>query len=190
LLICTSSPDRCITGLLLALPKIREKFPDAEIHWAYGFKAGQGTGLLNDPRKEVQDWVSKTQDLMKKTEGFHDLGRLSQKEVKELYKKAEYYIYGTKFPEIDCISLTKAMACGCTPLVTPSGAMAEKIGLPESECSILHSLDYSLTEGPEFNAWVADIIEKMTLRNFSEKSTIYNNYSWTNVSDKWIKLLR
>lgn len=194
LLICTSSPDRCITGLLLALPLIREKIPDAEIHWAYGFESGQNGGLLNDPRKEVRDWVTNTQDLMKKTEGFLDLGRLRQEEVFELYKKAEYYVYGTKFPEIDCISLTKAMACGCVSLVTPSGAMAEKTDRGTEEYSELRGkLDYSLTKGPEFYEWVNDIINTMENKQGHEnlRKKYYDKtkkYSWDIISKKWIDL--
>ena len=208
-LICTSSPDRCILALLRALPIIRKEIPDTEIHWAYGFKAGitQG-GLEADKRQEIVEWLEKIKEIMSKTEGFVDLGRLSQKEIEKLYQKGNIFVYGTTFPEIDCISLTKAMAAGTIPVVSPAGAMFEKInsldpdiGLGSdynSEKSALvtsdltENLDTSLKEGPEFDKWVQNIIEKLK-NNVSEQNIIKMSqetnvkYNWYTISDNWIK---
>ena len=208
-MICTSSPDRCILALLRALPIIRKEIPDTEIHWAYGFKAGitQG-GLEADKRQEIVEWLEKIKEIMSKTEGFVDLGRLSQKEIEKLYQKGNIFVYGTTFPEIDCISLTKAMAAGTIPVVSPAGAMFEKInsldpdiGLGSdynSEKSALvtsdltENLDTSLKEGPEFDKWVQNIIEKLK-NNVSEQNIIKMSqetnvkYNWYTISDNWIK---
>jgi glycosyltransferase involved in cell wall biosynthesis len=221
MMICTSSPDRCLRALLRALPIIRKEIPDAEIHWAYGFTSGVSKGGLEaDSRKEVQDWVSESKRLIKETKGFVDLGRLSQKDILKEYQKASLFVYGTNFPEIDCISLTKAMACNCIPVVTPSGAMHEKlvkacfISENTKECSELFSKDYmdtSLKEGPEFDAWVSEIIKTLkrerlpqvndeqssldkwikdpvnsTFFSSETSSDTYDVYSWKNVSSKWI----
>ncbi len=192
LMICTSSPDRCIRALLRALPLIRQEIPDAQIQWAYGFKAGISEGgMEKDPRTKT--WVEETKQLIKDTPGFTDLGRLSQIEVNELYKKADVFIYPTRFPEIDCISLSKALLNGCIPIVTPSGAMAEKIG-SNLQMAKLESreIDYSLEDGPEFKNFVksAIVILKKPRSDLFRKqiSQIANEkYNWDVIVKKWIE---
>jgi glycosyltransferase involved in cell wall biosynthesis len=191
LMICTSSPDRCLRALLRALPLIRKEIPDAQIHWAYGFTSsisGNG-GMEKDPRTKT--WVEETKELIKNTPGFIDLGRLSQVEVNELYKKADIFIYPTRFPEIDCISLSKAMAFGCIPIVTPSGAIAEKIG-SNIQMAKLESreIDYSLEDGPEFKNFVKSVIitlKKPRMDRSILSSMANNKYSWNKISKQWIK---
>jgi glycosyltransferase involved in cell wall biosynthesis len=193
LMVCTSSPDRCIRALLRALPLIRLEVPNAEIHWAYGFKAGitEG-GMENDPR--TKEWVKESKELIKKTPGFVDLGRLSQSEVNELYRKADVFIYPTRFPEIDCISLSKAMSYGCIPIVTPSGAMAEKIGTTgQMAKSESFGIDYSLEDGPEFTNFVKsviDILKKPRINREIISSIANEKYSWDSVCKKWIEQIR
>jgi glycosyltransferase involved in cell wall biosynthesis len=189
LMICTSSPDRCLRALLRALPLIRQEVPDAQIHWAYGFKAGitEG-GMEKDPR--TKSWVEESKELIENTPGFIDLGRLSQSEINELYKKADVFIYPTRFPEIDCISLSKALSFGCIPIVTPSGAIAEKIGV-STQMAKLESkgIDYSLEEGPEFDKFVKSaiaILKKPRMSRKSISSLANDRYSWKSVAEKWI----
>lgn len=198
-LLCTSSPDRCLLALLRAMPIIRKEVPDAEIYWAYGFSAGVSEGgLEKDSRPEVAKWVSDAKELIKNTEGFNDLGRLSQSEIKEWYSKSDLFIYGTTFPEIDCISLTKAMASGACPVVSSAGAMAEKIGAIGNflESSIINSgtlnnIDSSLKEGQDFDNWVQNIVLKLKdnerdNERIKMSEMTYKNYNWKTIVDKWI----
>jgi len=193
LIINTSSPDRCLSALLRALPLIRKVIPDAEIHWAYGFKMGlvEG-GLESDNRPEISKWVIEIKELMKNTEGFVDLGRLSFDEIDKLYAKAEYFIYGTNFPEIDCISLTKALSYHCIPIVSKVGALSEKLTKEVYLGGIIlpNDFDTSLKEGPEFDKWVSDIIETMS-NNVSNNNygDIYSKYNWASIANRWMNLL-
>jgi hypothetical protein len=57
--------------------------------------------------------------------GIETLGRLTQAEVGKLYQRASILAYPTEFAEIDCISVRKAQAAGCLPVVTDFGALAE-----------------------------------------------------------------
>lgn len=192
LMVCTSSPDRCLRALLRALPLIRQEIPDAQIHWAYGFKAGitEG-GMEKDPRTKT--WVEESKELIKNTPGFTDLGRLSQTEVNELYKKADIFIYPTRFPEIDCISLSKAMSYGCIPIVTPSGAIAEKIGTTGQMAKLeSFGIDYSLEDGADFKNFVKSVISILKKPRMDRElisSMANEKYSWESVSKKWMELM-
>jgi glycosyltransferase involved in cell wall biosynthesis len=193
LMICTSSPDRCIRALLRALPLIRLEIPDAQIHWAYGFTSSisDNGGMEKDPRTKT--WVEETKMLIKNTEGFTDLGRLSQIEVNDLYKKGDVFLYMSRFPEIDCISLSKAMAHGCVPICTPSGAIAEKLNVNKQYAKLSNTqIDYSLEEGPEFDKVIKTTISILKTPRTSlfrkQISTFANEkYSWDVIVQKWIK---
>ncbi len=193
LMICTSSPDRCIRALLRALPLIRQEIPDAQIHWAYGFASSitNNGGMEKDPRTKT--WVEETREIIKNTAGFVDLGRLSQIEVNELYKKADIFIYPTCFPEIDCISLSKAMLAGCIPICTPSGAIAEKLNINEQYAKLSNTqIDYSLKEGPEFDKFIKaaiSILKKPRSDLFRKQISEMANdkYNWNIIVQQWIK---
>lgn len=192
-MLCTSSPDRCLGALLRMLPIVRTEIPDAEIHWAYGFGLGVVKGGMEaDSRPEVSEWVSKMKELIKNTEGFVNLGRVSLKEIDDLYATADVFVYPTQFPEIDCISLTKAMSAGAIPVVTPSGAMSEKIGIDFQCATESNSIDSSLKEGELFNSYVHSLIRvlKSERKDIEKmKTNVDKMYNWQIIADQWIKKL-
>jgi len=51
-----------------------------------------------------------------------------------LYKKAALFVYPTLFPEIDCVSLTKAIDASCVCIHTSAGALNEKSTLYDTTC--------------------------------------------------------
>ena len=53
--------------------------------------------------------------------GIEMLGKLTQAEVGKLYQRASILAYPTECAEIDCISVRKAQAAGCLPVVTDFG---------------------------------------------------------------------
>ena len=52
-----------------ALPLIREEVPDAEIHWAYGFRSGINDGGM-ETNPITKKWVEESKELIKNTPGF------------------------------------------------------------------------------------------------------------------------
>lgn len=191
MMLCTSSPDRCLGSLLRMLPIIRTEIPDAEIHWAYGFKSGIAKGgLENDNRPEVKQWTQFIKKLILETEGFVDLGRLNQKDIGNLYLRADLFVYPTRFPEIDCISLTKAMSAGAVPVVTPAGAMAEKMSIKFQCAQNVSNIDSSLESGALFDNYVKEVIK--TLKNErkntdSMQKKTNEKYNWSTITDQWVK---
>lgn len=199
-LICTSSPDRCILALLKALPIIQKELPDTELYWAYGFKSGINEGgILSNTSYEAKKFMSSVNELID-TKGFYNLDRLTLNEVNDLYKTGDLFIYGTRFPEIDCISLSKAMYYGCIPIVTDTGAMKEKVtdlnkktklNIPlikvNKESNIL---DKSI-DGDEFNEWVTTIINMLKDNKRDTYREAIHNYANSNYMnyDEWNKII-
>ncbi len=193
LLISTSSSDRCVYALLKALPIIRKEIPDAEIWWAYGH--------IDSNRNDVKEFTYEIKKLISETPGFRDLGRLDQKKVWTMYKLADLFIYGTTFPEIDCISLTKAMVCGAIPVVSNTGSLYEKMIKVNSDFNLTKTeinnttLDKSLKEGPIFDEWVSEIIKMLKNNSRSEeyRSKYIEEglkYDWNIIVDKWVNILK
>ena len=54
------------------------------------------------------------------------LGNVAIDKIDELYRTSLVFVYPTTFPEIDCVSLTKAIINGCYCVHTSAGAMCEK----------------------------------------------------------------
>lgn len=158
MLITTSSYDRCLRALLDAIPIIKKEIPDInlEIHWAYGFN-------FEYRDKQVMDFINNLKFKLEKSECINH-NRLSQDEINKLYKDADLFIYGTNFPEIDCISLSKAFINGTIPIVTDAGSLKEKmINFPELVTNLTseyntNDIDKSIS-GIDFDNWINNIIK-------------------------------
>ena len=184
LMINTSSPDRCLEMLLDCFPLIKEQVPEAKFAWCYGFQGFQ--------HEYYNKWKSRLEEKMNNLEGFVNLGRLNKEQVKELYSRASIFAYPTLFPEIDCISMTKAIASGCVPITTNASALAEKIptqyAISTDEKVIMGpSLDFGITNENSRQEFVQKVVE--TMKNNLNTSTLSQNiieqYNWISIAQKW-----
>ncbi len=124
LMVNTSSADRSLSALLDCYEEIKKQVPEAKLQWAYGF------GVMDISHGDDQKMMEWKDTLIKRMEalGVANLGRVSHSQVAEMYKKANIFAYPSEFAEIDCISLSKAMAAGAVPITTSFAAMGEKQG--------------------------------------------------------------
>lgn len=193
LMVNTASPVRSLTALIDIMKEVKKTVPEAKMQWAYGWNTTD-LGMKNEVTYKA--WKEKTIKGMKEA-GIEDLGRLTQKEVAKLYNKASLYVYPTGFPEIDCISLTKAYAAGCWPVTTDYAALREKfIG---TDAGDFYRLD---TTHEDFKTWdmaiqdeklkttmVADIIERLKQppsEQSRNKMRYYaQDYACPIIIDKW-----
>jgi glycosyltransferase involved in cell wall biosynthesis len=123
LLINTSSADRSLDVLPKLFRQVKQRVPKARLQWAYGWDL---YALFNANHPEKLQWMEQTRREMEDA-GIETLGHLSQAAVGQLYCKAAIFAYPTEFPEIDCISVRKAQACGCVPVTSDFGALAESV---------------------------------------------------------------
>ncbi|AOM63352.1 putative glycosyltransferase [Heterosigma akashiwo virus 01] len=117
----TSSADRCLTALLDMYPEVIDKDDKSSFVWCYGFD-----GLIKDPTPSVQKWIIDKKRKMNTFKRFINAGNIPVDKINMMYLKCDVFLYPAQFPEIDCISLTKAMAAGCFPIFTDVGALREK----------------------------------------------------------------
>jgi glycosyltransferase involved in cell wall biosynthesis len=122
-MINTSAPDRGIHMLLKIWPKIRAKYPEATLHWYYGWQSFDNFNSNNPERMAFKREII---ELMKQ-DGVFGGERIGHKEVAEQMASSDLWLYPTEFPEISCITAMKAQALGAIPVVTDKGALAETV---------------------------------------------------------------
>jgi predicted O-linked N-acetylglucosamine transferase (SPINDLY family)/glycosyltransferase involved in cell wall biosynthesis len=122
LLVNTSSADRSLEAFVDCFEQIKKQVPNVKAQWAYGW--GVWDSLYAADAQKLQ-WKTRMQERMKEL-GVEERGRLSHDEIARLYHKANIFAYPSEFTEIDCISLSKAMAAGAIPITTDFAAMGEK----------------------------------------------------------------
>jgi glycosyltransferase involved in cell wall biosynthesis len=126
LMINTSSPDRSMDVLPKLFKEVKRRVPQARLQWVYGWDLYKASCRYDDKStmKRKLEWMKQTQREMDEA-GIETLGRMTQSDVGKLYQRASVLAYPTEFAEIDCISVRKAQAALCRPVVTDFGAFAE-----------------------------------------------------------------
>lgn len=188
LMVNTSSPDRSLDALIPIFKEVKKQVPEARLKWAYGW------GVFDTvATPEMREWKEKIQKEIEQTDGIEELGMISHSEVADLYKTAGVFAYPSEFAEIDCISLSKAMAGGAIPVTTDFAAMGGKQGFGE----FIHSdktLDnwnetwtYGIKDEEKQNAWVNACVRQLTepgdrkaMRKWAQQT-----FEWSNIVDQW-----
>lgn len=174
-----SSYDRGLQHLLKMWPKIREKFPDATLHIAYGWNTFDSFFKDNPER---QAWKKTMEDLMAQP-GITHHGRLGKDELKQLRQKCGIWAYPTHFQEIFCISAVEAQADGCVPCVIDYAALSETVqsGVkikgdiydPETKDAYLSALFNLMSDESEWKAQQAQGMEWA------------KSFLWEKIAKKW-----
>lgn len=200
LIVNTSSPDRSLSALLDCYEQIKKEVPDAELEWAYGW-INWDMAVVGDQRRI--DWKDAMQKRMTAL-GVKELGRLSHGEIAEKYLTANIFGYPSEFAEIDCISLSKAMAAGAVPITTDFAAMGEKSNhggiflasekTKDTWAKPFH-FDFSLESPHLRELWVKHAVkilknppseeERETMRRWARET-----YDWERIANQWDSQLR
>lgn len=196
LLINTSSPDRSLAGLLKAYEKIKAEVPDVKLKWCYGW--GVFDTVYSDT-PQMQEWKKTMQAKMKEL-GVEELGRLSHNDVAKLYMQAGIFAYPSEFAEIDCISLSKAMAGGAIPVTTDFAAMGEKQGFgvfvhsdkTKDNWTENYKFDFSLQNTDE---WAEKVIELLKNPPTEEQRLemckwAQDRFDWNKVIEQWDGIIK
>lgn len=127
--IWSSSPDRGLDIVLELWPQIREIAPDAELHIYYGWNNFDKMAEMTQDSHMLRFSVQMKNAIESlKDQGVYSHGRISQDELANEFKSAEYWPYLSQFLETNCISILEAQAAGCIPFYSPIGGIVENAG--------------------------------------------------------------
>lgn len=170
-IIYASSYDRGLEQMLEMWSDIRKAVPDAELHAYYGWNTYDNylkRGLIPD-----EGFKPRMLELFKQ-EGVFEHGRVGHKELLKEYAKSGVYAYYCTYPgEINCIALTKAVACGCNIVTNDRYVMGERN-------------PFAVTND-NFKDNLIDALNKETLA-IGDDNYIKNN-SWESIATDWSKYL-
>ena len=122
-IIYASSYDRGIHTILVDWHKIKKEVPDAELHLYYGWDVYDKFIRDGNRKQEVKNLLVK---LMNQKDIFEH-GRIGHKELLKEYAKSGVWAYPSNFMgEINCIALTKAIACGCNIITNKFAVLGER----------------------------------------------------------------
>jgi tetratricopeptide (TPR) repeat protein len=192
LIINTSSADRSLSAALDIYEQIKKEVPDAKMKWAYGWGVFD-TVHANSP--EMMSWKQKQIDRMKEL-GVEELGRVNHNDVANLYKTANIFLYPSEFGEIDCISLTKALAGRCAVYTTDFAAMGEKPGnkvhsrKTKDTWALPGQYDFALDDESSKLELARHVIDELkNPRPVNHRQEITDKYDWNKIIDLWINNL-
>ena len=123
MVLCTSSPERCWIDLFRLARDIHAIDPSFRFVHAYDYSAVQQTKQWDHLKGPYEENTH-----------VELLGHVPLKDMNALYKKAALFVYPTLFPEIDCVSLTKAIDASCVCIHTSAGALYEKSIMYDTIC--------------------------------------------------------
>jgi GT2 family glycosyltransferase len=112
-LLWSSSYDRGLQYLLGMWKDVRDKYPKAELHIAYGWDMFNIIAANNPERMR---W-KKDMELAMEQDGIIHHGRLGKEELSKLRKTCGILAYSTDFFEINCITVLESQKDGCVPVV-------------------------------------------------------------------------
>ena len=191
LMVNTSSPDRSMDVLPELFKRVKEEVPQAQLKWAYGFDIFD---IMHTGGKQLE-WKDKTLKAMEDA-GIENLGRLSQKDCAKLYLQANILAYPSEFAEIDCITVKKAQACGCKPVTTDFGALAESVQfgvkIPSKKTKDTWAKPNQFSFGIEDEAmkkkWVKECVKilKTPIGERYEMKDWAKKFDWSLIAKQWI----
>jgi len=191
ILINTSSPDRSLEAVIDCWREIKKECPDYKMYWMYGW------GVYDTVHADNADMMAWKDKIVKEMEevGIVNLGRVSHEIVKDYYRKAVALFYPSEFAEIDCISMSKALASDCVPITTDFAAMGEKgegIIIESKKTKDNWCLPYQIQFGITDEAQKKEFIDKTIkyLKGDKFKTRDYaSKYDWQLIINKWNEIL-
>jgi GT2 family glycosyltransferase len=175
-----SSYDRGLDILLEMWPKIHFKYPDSELHIAYGWDLFDKVTKGNAER---QAWKARVIEMMK-VDGVFEHGRLSKEELKKVRETCGIWVYPTYFPEINCITGLDAQKDGLVPVVSDFAALNETV---RSGVKVKGDIKDKGVQGRFIDELLSVMGDKKYWESESEKAREWGNqHNWSSIANKWI----
>ena len=103
-------------------PEIKRRVPEAEVHAYYGWESADKMGATSTP--DGRAFKEKVIRLCEQPGVFWH-GRTGQADLHKEMLSAGVFSYPSRWREENCISVYKAQALGCWPVVFPEGALEQ-----------------------------------------------------------------
>jgi glycosyltransferase involved in cell wall biosynthesis len=113
-----SSPNRGLEEVLKVWAIIKRHIPTATLEVYYGFTENVDIQLSRSMGKDNYFSWKKEMLALLDQEGVFYMGSVDHYKLLTAYSRAGFILYPTMFQETGCITIMKAMACGCIPITS------------------------------------------------------------------------
>jgi len=182
-LIYTSTPFRGLVHLPYIFDRVRSRHPDAKL------KVFSGMNLYGDGDDKYQHIYSK----LKNMENVEYSPAIHHDMLVEHYRSAAIFCYPNIWEETSCVSLIEAMRCGCHPVISNLGALAE------TACGYGTIVDFQGTYTPSgwiptesfLNTFADKVIDLLDKYKYNENIAKFAReyYDWEIISNEWYELI-
>lgn len=174
-----SSYDRGLDLLLFMWPDILAKYPEAQLHIAYGWNTFD---IFNRDNPERQQWKQSVTDMMNQ-KGIVHHGRIGKDELKKVRQECGIWVYPTHFSEISCMTALECQADGLVPVTMNAFALKETVG-----SGILIDGDIKKPEVQE--EYIRELLslmeDKDRWKKEQHKGTKFaKKFTWEKIAPKW-----
>lgn len=187
-ILSTSSPERCWIDLFRLARDIEPDYPEFMFEHAYDTAAIRNSSM---------HWkiLSGLYENAHTYRNVRLIGNVSIENVDELYRTSSVFIYPTRFPEIDCVSLSKAIMYGCRCIHTSAGAMKEKTAststcIPVSTSHGSSSFCLDETEYQSFKKRLCETLIAIRRGDVQPQHSSDRSYEIDGVAKEWNATLR
>ena len=179
-----SSYNRGLEYLLFMWGDIKKKYPDAELHIAYGWLVYDKMSGENPQRKE---WKKNMISLMNQP-GIKEYGRLDKKSLQELRLKCGIWAYPTDFAEINCITALECQRDGVVPVTMTYAALKYSVG-----CGVMVTGD--IIDPEVRDKYLEELLslmgdEKRWKEEQKKGKQFIKDFTWDKVSRQWLQEFR
>ena len=178
--IYTSSYDRGLEQLLEMWKEIKTRVPEATLSVYYGW-GNFDKRFSDNPERKL--WKNRIVELLKQ-DGIKEFGRVSHAEIAKAMLSSGIWAYPSTWLETNCITGLKAQIAGAVPVVTTLGALSETVQFGKKV-----DVDIRTPEGK--SAFIECLVNTVYNQDEQERlqmmNTMREKYSWSNITEQWIK---
>lgn len=173
-----NSPDRGLDRSIKIVERVREQFPDLELHVFYGIEhlPKYGHQKLHDNLKEMiskRPWIK-----------YH--GATEQTKLMQHFREAAVWLYPSDWIETSCISALELLGTGVYPIVRRTGGIVDTLSDAYSQgmCSII---DSDCISEIEHELYGEELIKTLKEKRWERVKIDPEKFSWKSVASQWLE---
>lgn len=178
-----SSPDRGLDRCMLIMDKVREEFPDLELHVYYGIEH------LHQYGPHMADLAVKLKAMMDARPYVKYHGNTEQSKMYKDVSDAVIWCHPNNFIETYCITAIECLVNGIFPVVRRLGALQDTLKDAELNRQAI-MLDYDWNDEDSIK-YHANAVCRAILNRQWENLSGYDvsRHDWSVVADEWIDFM-
>ena len=175
-----SSPDRGLDRAMLVLDKVRETYPDIELHVFYGIEHLHKWG-----HAELQ---ARLELMMKERPWVRYHGATQQDVLMGHLKEAVLWLHPCDFIETSCITAMEMICAGVYPVTRRLGGLMDTLAEPE-KLGMATLLDSDCITENQYKFYIDATLDALNGNKWEHVKWDPKVLSWESVAREWLEVL-